>query len=94
MLLIACPLREWGGGGGGWSVGAAPHGPWVEGAHKPNEWKKKRKYLEQGKQNKMCAFVTMWMTISCSGNKILHTEVAPGFKKEPTNDFHMALDDV
>ena len=34
------------------------------------------------------------MTISCSGYKILHTEVAPGFRKEPTNDFHRALDDV
>jgi len=28
------------------------------------------------------------MTISCSGYEILHTEVAPGFRKEPTNDFH------
>ena len=54
---------------------------------------KTRVYLEQGKQNKMCAFVNMWMTISCSGYKILHTEVAPGFRKEPTNDFHRALDD-
>ena len=34
------------------------------------------------------------MTISCSGDKILHTEVVPGFRKEPTNDFHRALDDV
>jgi hypothetical protein len=25
---------------------------------------------------------------------ILHTEVAPGFRKEPTNDFHGALVDV
>ena len=33
----------------------------------------------------------MWMTISCSGYTILHTEVAPGFRKEPTNDFHRAL---
>ena len=33
------------------------------------------------------------MTISCSGYKILHT-VAPGFRKEPTNDFNRALDDV
>jgi hypothetical protein len=32
------------------------------------------------------------MTISCSGYKI-HTEVAPGFKKEPINDFYRALDD-
>jgi hypothetical protein len=50
--------------------------------------------LEQGKQNKMCAFVNMWMTISCSEYKILDTEVAPGFRKEPTNDLHRALDDV
>ena len=56
--------------------------------------KKPRVYLEQGKQNKMCAFVNMWMTISYSGYKILHTEVASGFRKEPTNDFHRALDDV
>jgi hypothetical protein len=35
-----------------------------------------------------------WMTISCSEYEILHTEVAPSFKKEPTNDFHRALDDV
>jgi hypothetical protein len=35
----------------------------------------------------------MWMTISCSGYKIIHTEVALGFRKEPTNDFHRALDD-
>jgi len=34
------------------------------------------------------------MTISGSGYKILHTEVAPGFRKEPTNDFHRALDDT
>jgi hypothetical protein len=34
------------------------------------------------------------MIISCSGYKILHTEVAPGFRKEPTNDFHRALDDA
>jgi hypothetical protein len=27
-------------------------------------------------------------------DKILHTEVAPGFRKEPTNDFHRALDDA
>ena len=32
------------------------------------------------------------MTISCSGYNILHTEVAPGFRKEPTNDFHWTLD--
>ena len=31
------------------------------------------------------------MTIWCSGYTILHTEVAPGFRKEPTNDFHRAL---
>jgi hypothetical protein len=54
---------------------------------------KTRVYLEQGKQNKMCAFVNMWMTISC-GYKILHTEVAPDFMEEPTNEFHRALDDV
>jgi hypothetical protein len=34
------------------------------------------------------------MTISCSGYEILHTEVAPDFMKEPTNDFHRAVDDV
>ena len=51
-------------------------------------------YLEQGKQNEMCAFVNMWMTISCSGYIIINTEVAPGFKKEPTNDFYRALDDA
>ena len=33
----------------------------------------------QVKQNKMCAFVNMLMTISCSGYKNVHTEVAPGF---------------
>ena len=33
------------------------------------------------------------MTISC-GYKILHTEVAPDFMEEPTNEFHRALDDV
>jgi hypothetical protein len=53
-----------------------------------------RVYLERGKQNKMCAFVNMWMTISCSGYTIIHTEVAPGFRKELTNDFHRTLDDV
>ena len=31
---------------------------------------------------------------SCGGYKIVHTEVAPGFRKEPTNDFHRVLDDV
>ena len=34
-------------------------GPMSLGAHKPNEGKKPRVYLEQGKQNKMCAFVNM-----------------------------------
>jgi hypothetical protein len=29
------------------------------------------------------------MTISCSGYEILHTEVAPDFMKEPTNDFQV-----
>ena len=53
-----------------------------------------RVYLERGKQNKMCAFVNMWMTISCSWYTIIHTEVGPGFRKEPTNDFHRTLDDV
>jgi hypothetical protein len=33
------------------------------------------------------------MTISCSGYKIIHTEVTQGFRKEPTNDFHRTLDD-
>jgi hypothetical protein len=56
--------------------------------------RKTRVYLEQGKQNKMCAFVNMWMTISCSGYIIINTEVTPGFKKEPTNDFYRALDDA
>jgi hypothetical protein len=55
---------------------------------------KTRVYLEQGKQNKMCSFVNMWMTISCSEYQILHTEVAPDFRKKPTNDFHRALGDV
>ena len=31
------------------------------------------------------------MTISCNGYAILHTEVASGFRKESTNDFHRAL---
>jgi hypothetical protein len=53
--------------------------------------KKTRVYLEQGKQNNMYAFANMWMTISCSGYKILHIEVAPSFRKEPTNDLHRAL---
>jgi hypothetical protein len=53
-----------------------------------------RVYLERGKQNKMCAFVNMWMTISCSGYTIIHTEVTPGFRKELTYDFHRTLDDV
>jgi hypothetical protein len=34
------------------------------------------------------------MTISYSGYKILLTEVAPGFRKEPTNELQRALDDV
>ena len=34
------------------------------------------------------------MTISCSGYNIFHKEVAPGFRKEPTNDFHGIVDDV
>ena len=34
------------------------------------------------------------MTILCSGYEILHTEEALGFRKEPTNDFHRALDDA
>jgi hypothetical protein len=33
------------------------------------------------------------MTISCIGYTILHTEVAPGFRKEPTNDFHRKVSD-
>jgi hypothetical protein len=53
----------------------------------PNEESKPRVYLEKGKQNKMCAFVNMWMTISCSGYKILHTEVAPCFRKGPLMTF-------
>ena len=65
-----------------------------EGGGQSGRWIKNRVYLEQGKQNIMCAFVIMWMTISCSGYTILHTEVAPGFRKEPTNDFHRTLDDA
>ena len=34
------------------------------------------------------------MIISCSGYNILHTEVAPGFRKESSNDFPRVLDDV
>ena len=34
------------------------------------------------------------MTISCSGYTFVHTEVAPGFRKEPINDFHGTVDDV
>ena len=34
------------------------------------------------------------MTISCSGYQIIHTEVASGFRKELTYDFHRTLDDV
>jgi len=69
-------------------------GPMSLGDPQAKQGKKTRMCLEKGKQNKMCTFVNMSMTISCSGYKILHSEVAPGFRKEPTNDIHRAIDDV
>ena len=71
------------------SAGVAPRGPQAKRGRK-----KTRVYLAKGKQNKMCAFVNMWMTILCSGYQIFHAEVAPCFRKEPINDFHRALGDV
>jgi hypothetical protein len=53
---ISRPTERGGGGGGGGGGGQPGRRP---GAHKPNEGKKTRVYLEQGKQNKMCTFVNM-----------------------------------